>query len=92
MAARASKSRKRSASSGARRDAAEFGRVVFFVDRSLGKKFVPSALRARGAQVEIHDAHFAPDAEDPEWLMAVGIRGWVVLSKDEAIPTSLDLL
>lgn len=85
MAARASKSRKRSASSAKPPERSELRRVVFFVDRSLGSRFVPEALRAVGAQVEIHDAHFVPDAEDTEWLTTVGARGWVVLSKDEAI-------
>lgn len=85
MGDRTSKSRKRSASSGASLDAPEFGRIVFFVDRSLGKKFVPEALRATGAQVEIHDTHFEPDAEDTEWLATAGARDWVVLSKDDMI-------
>ena len=31
---------------------------IFFVDRALGKRHVPDALRAFGCQVEIHDDHF----------------------------------
>lgn len=43
------------------------------------------ALRAAGATVELHRDHFAPDAPDVEWLTEAGRRGWVVLTKDDAI-------
>jgi predicted nuclease of predicted toxin-antitoxin system len=56
--------------------------VTFFVDRSLGGKVVAATLRAQGAQVEVHDDHFARDCPDEEWLPNVGRRGWVVLSRD----------
>lgn len=85
MTARERRSKKRSASSGAPPDAPELGRVVFFVDRSLGNKFVPEALRTAGARVEIHEKHFPDDAEDADWLAEVGRRGWVVLTKDDRI-------
>lgn len=38
-----------------------------------------------GAKVELHKDHFRDDAPDAEWLAEVGRRGWVVLTKDEAI-------
>jgi predicted nuclease of predicted toxin-antitoxin system len=57
--------------------------VIFFIDRSLGKHTVSSALRNAGAQVELHDDHFQPDAKDAEWLLEAGRRGWVVLTKDK---------
>jgi hypothetical protein len=59
--------------------------VVFFIDRSLGKRDVPDALRKAGAAVEVHDDHFPQDADDVTWLRAVGARGWAVLTKDERI-------
>lgn len=58
---------------------------VFFVDRSLGKHDVPDALRAAGAQVEVHDDHFAQNAPDEVWLPAVGQNGWAVLTSDDRI-------
>jgi hypothetical protein len=58
---------------------------VFFVDRSLGKHDVPAALRAAHARVEVHDDHFAVDARDEDWIIEVGRRGWVVLTKDDNI-------
>ena len=58
---------------------------VFFLDRSLGGRLVAEALRAGGETVEVHDAHFAKDASDVEWLGAVGHKGWVVVSKDDRI-------
>jgi predicted nuclease of predicted toxin-antitoxin system len=46
---------------------------------------VAEALRAAGATVELHRDHFADDAPDVEWLAEAGRRGWVVLTKDDAI-------
>lgn len=43
------------------------------------------ALRDLGERVEIHDDHFAPDAKDEDWLVEVGSRGWIVLTKDDRI-------
>ena len=59
--------------------------LVFFIDRSLGGRIVAEALREAGAHVETHDSHFAQDTPDVDWLREVGRRGWIVLSKDEAI-------
>lgn len=59
--------------------------VTFFIDRSLGRDKVVAALRAKGALVEPHDSHFPADAPDQQWLSAVGVRGWVVISKDRRI-------
>ncbi len=56
---------------------------VFFVDRSLGRRIVPEALRSAGAPVEIHDDHFPQDARDEAWLAEAGRRDWVVLTKDK---------
>jgi hypothetical protein len=56
--------------------------IVFFLDRSLGKKRVAIALRNAGAIVHLHDDYFSPDARDEEWLSVVGEHGWVVLTKD----------
>jgi len=61
---------------------------TFFVDRSLGAAFVAGALRSAGHAVAVHDDHFAPDATDSDWLTAVGVRGWVVLTKDARIRTN----
>jgi predicted nuclease of predicted toxin-antitoxin system len=58
---------------------------IFFLDRSLGKKRVASALREAGATLHIHDDHFPPDAKDEDWLAEAGQRGWIVLTKDHRI-------
>jgi hypothetical protein len=59
--------------------------VVFFVDRSLGRKRFPTPLHDAGLTVEIHDDHFAPDAEDEVWLSEIGKRGWIAITKNERI-------
>jgi uncharacterized protein with PIN domain len=58
---------------------------TIFVDRSLGSKKIPDGLRGLGVPVEIHDDHFARDADDTLWLNACGTRAWIVLTKDERI-------
>ena len=57
--------------------------LVFFVDRSLGRRVIPNALRDAGARVELHDDHFSQDARDQVWLAEAGKRDWVVLTKDK---------
>lgn len=59
--------------------------IVFFVDRSLGAKTVPAALRQANLNVEVHADHFADDAPDALWLIECGKRDWVVLAKDKNI-------
>jgi predicted nuclease of predicted toxin-antitoxin system len=59
-------------------------RPIFFIDWCLGKS-VANALIAAGAQVEHHSDHFPPNTPDTSWLPVVGERGWVVLTKDQAI-------
>ena len=59
--------------------------LVFFIDRSLGKRQVAAALSSGGACVEVHDNYFAQDAPDAEWLPEVAARDWIVLTKDERI-------
>jgi predicted nuclease of predicted toxin-antitoxin system len=56
---------------------------TFFLDRCLGKETIASAMRSAGALVQVHDDNFAPDAKDEEWLVEVGAKGWVVLTKDK---------
>ena len=60
-------------------------RVVFFIDRSLGRRIIPGALRDAGEEVRIHDEHFPQDAKDETWLAEAGKQGWVVLTKDKNI-------
>jgi hypothetical protein len=63
--------------------------ITYFIDRALGGKFVPKALRQVGAKVEVHGDHFAPDAADVDWLPDVTQRGWVVLTRDANIGRNL---
>ncbi|MBW3564895.1 MAG: hypothetical protein KY459_09245 [Acidobacteria bacterium] len=58
---------------------------VFFIDRGLGRKKFPGALRELGLNVEIHDDHFIQDADDTVWISYACGRGWVIISKDNRI-------
>lgn len=58
---------------------------VFFIDRSLGGKFVVEALKAAGVTVIVHDDVFNQATEDVAWLKEAGNKNWVVLTKDSAI-------
>lgn len=63
--------------------------ITFFVDRSLGGKVVPSAIRPLldGAteKLAVHDELFDQDTDDETWLEHVGRQQWVCFSKDERI-------
>ena len=58
---------------------------TYFLDRSLGRIKLATALRQAGLNIEVHDDHFKQDAADEEWLAAVGKEGWVVFTKDQKI-------
>ena len=81
MDAQDKKSKKRSATSSSK----PLDEIVFFIDRSLGRKAVASALRNAGVQVEVHDDHLPQDAKDEEWLHYVGAGNWGVLTQDDRI-------
>ena len=38
-----------------------------------------------GKTVQVHDDHFLPNDKDEDWLLEVGKRGWIVLTKDDRI-------
>src|SRR5262245_29573731 len=83
MARTRSTSRKRSAASSSRRRPPE--PLVFFIDRSLGRKKVPAALRAAGLEVHVHDELFPPATQDVVWLAEAGVQRWVVITRDDRI-------
>lgn len=61
----------------------------FFLDRSLGRKAVPEALRADGWDVITLAEHYGIPADenvaDTEWIEEAAQRGWVILMKDKRI-------
>lgn len=59
--------------------------MTFFVDRSLGRRAVPSSLRDAGFEVVAHDDVFAADTDDDVWLAEAGAQSWIVLMKDDRI-------
>jgi len=60
-------------------------KIVFFIDRSLGKTHVVNALRNIGELVEIHDDHFNQATPDTNWLPVVASKGWIILTADKKI-------
>jgi predicted nuclease of predicted toxin-antitoxin system len=60
-------------------------KIVFFIDRSLGKSHVVNALRDMGELVEIHDQYFNQATPDTDWLPVVASKGWIVLTADKKI-------
>src|ERR1700761_3033300 len=61
----------------------------FFIDRSLGRRIVPDALRAAGVTVhtmaDVYGEEIGQGLRDETWLLDAGRRGWGVLMKDDAI-------
>jgi len=58
---------------------------TIFVDRSIGRRKVPGALRALGATVIAHDEIFPDDTSDEAWLSEAGRKGWIVITRDDRI-------
>ncbi|MCA1708728.1 MAG: hypothetical protein LC808_37795, partial [Actinobacteria bacterium] len=83
MARTRSTSKKRSAASSSRRKPPE--PLVFFIDRSLGRKKVPEALRAAGVEIRVHDELFPQGTQDVVWLREAGVNGWIVITRDDRI-------
>jgi predicted nuclease of predicted toxin-antitoxin system len=82
MGSKGQRSKKRSAASSKSKQPEP---LVFFLDRSLGKRIIAEALELAGADVRIHDDFFPQDARDEDWLPQVGENGWCVLTKDSHI-------
>ena len=60
-----------------------------FIDRSLGRKHLPEALRACDLVVHTLSSVYGEDAgqqvADVRWLGDAGRNDWIVLMKDDAI-------
>jgi len=61
----------------------------FFVDRSLGRRIVPEALRAIGFVVHTMAEVYLDGRDelvaDERWIADADVAGWVALTKDERI-------
>jgi hypothetical protein len=67
------------------RDATRLASLTFFLDHQIGRYRVAEALKAAGANVEVHLEHFAADAADIDWIPEIGRRGWILITKDQNI-------
>jgi hypothetical protein len=85
MASRRRRSKTPSDASPARRNAERLASLTFFLDYQIGRYVVAEALRAAGARVEVHIEHFPQAAPDTDWIPAVGLREWVLITKDQNI-------
>jgi hypothetical protein len=70
---------------------------IYWVDRCLGTRLVPEALRAAGIEVRTYPDLYPhdPAVPDERWILDVAARGWVILTKDKAIrrtPAEIDAL
>lgn len=61
----------------------------FFLDRSLGRRAVPEALRTDGWDVITLAEHYGVPADeqvaDTDWIEEAAKRGWPILMKDKRI-------
>lgn len=62
---------------------------MFLVDRNLGRRKLPDALRTLGFEVltlaDVYGEHRAQETSDQEWIERAGKENWVVLTKDDRI-------
>lgn len=71
--------------------------LVWWIDRCLGARIVPAALRAHGVDVRTYGQLYPSndDVADVIWIPEVTRRGWVILTKDREIrrnPAELSVL
>jgi PIN like domain len=60
---------------------------IYFIDRNLGRKRLPSLLKKVGMKVEVLHSYFPAETPDDEWIPKVVAKGWVILTGDKAIET-----
>ena len=65
-------------------------RLVFFLDRGLGRHVVANAIRAKGytalPMADVYTDGRDLRLPDFEWMRRADIEGWVAISKDSGIP------
>lgn len=59
--------------------------LVYYLDANLDGPELVRRLRDAGMPCEPHRDHFAPDAEDADWIPTIASRGWVIVTRDFAI-------
>lgn len=59
--------------------------TTLFIDRDIWSHRLDEALRTAGIPFAAHRDHFPDDTPDPEWITAVGERGWVIVTRDRRI-------
>lgn len=62
--------------------------LTLFIDRNSGGRIFRDLLTAQGLQVVLHDDEFPQAAADEDWLAAVGQKGWVIITGDNATTKS----
>lgn len=68
---------------------------VFFLDNDSSSKSIIKTLKNEGLRIVCLKDRFKADADDEEWLPEIGVRGWVLLSRNKRIrynPRQKDLL
>ena len=71
--------------------------LIFWVDRCLGVRIVPGRLRGAGISIRTYLDLYPQDpaVPDAQWIPDVTARGWIILTKDQAIsrnPAELQVL
>ncbi len=60
-------------------------RFAVFIDRNSGGRLFKALIERAGIEVHLHDAHFRPKTEDPDWLAQLGESGWLLVSGDNEV-------
>jgi hypothetical protein len=82
MASRKLTSKKHSASNS---DSLPDAAALLLIDRCAWSRKLGEALNQAGIQFVAHHEIFAPACPDEEWMKVAGQKGWIVLTRDQAI-------
>ena len=62
--------------------------LTLFIDRNSGGRIFRDLLTSQGLRVVLHDDEFPQVAADEDWLAAVGQKGWIIITGDNATTKS----
>lgn len=85
MASAKRTSKKRFASSSGSPPETALAAPTLFIDRCAWSRRLGEALKLADIPFIAHHERFAPACPDTEWLTVAGRKGWIVLTRDQAI-------
>jgi hypothetical protein len=59
--------------------------LTYFTDRDLANQFPATLMGDPRFHVEQHSDHFRHDTPDPDWIVPVSDKSWIIITHDKAM-------